>query len=971
MNSSKYKAKDTIVNKYKLIYIPLFIGLLAILVISTISYYTSKNLLLTKMKQNGINLAKQTARRVEENDSSLAIVNKMIEEKINIIGKTVIMNQGSLSSDLLKKITKDLDVDEINWFSYDGKIIYSNIDDYLGVKIPAGHPAEIFARSTKNEMMEEVRKDTESDNYRKYGYIKSSDGSFIQVGINANEVESLTKKFNYQTLVEKLAQGENIVNVRLLDKNLKAIADSNIKDLGIEYDKNLEKEMQEALAGKTTTKENYSGKKQMKTLEIYIPVLKNREINNVLVLCFSTETVYSSIYRLAIRSAIIAIIMILMILWVQNKNIIKPINRLTQCINQIDIEKNIEYRLSLVESDTFFGLAFSINNILDRADDYFYQIKEHREELQASNEEISASYEQLTASEEELRAQYDEIQSYTQKLENLKQKYKIAIEGTNSAVWQFDIEEETIYFSEGIKNAVGISIKENENIHKIFNGLLRVEDEERLIKEFIGYKKGEKEEIYDQLQIKDGNGNLKWILIRGKGTFNNNKKIKKINGILLDITQIKEQEEYIHHIAYHDYLTNLPNRRSFIKKLEKEISENKFGAVMLLDIDNFKGINDTLGHNYGDEVLKKVAEELENIQGEKIFISRFGGDEFFVLIKDEKDIVKIENYAKQIINIFRNKLMIEREEIYINCSMGITLYPFDSNEVSQLVMNADMAMYRVKNTGKNNYMFFNEEMTEKLQEQIKVERILREAIKKDEFKLVYQPQVCIVTGRVVGFEALLRLRNYPISPAQFIQVAEETGIITEIGRWVTKESINQIAKWKEKGLNIKPIAVNFSAKQLNDLKYIEFLEDALKEMDVEAKYIDIEITESIFLEKKEETIKFLNQLKTLGVKISLDDFGTGYSSLSYLTFLPVDKIKLDKSLNDKFLELENIKVMDSLISLSHSLNLEVVAEGIEDIEQYKRLKVSGCNYIQGYIFSKPLEPEDAEKIYNDNFLLKL
>lgn len=268
-------------------------------------------------------------------------------------------------------------------------------------------------------------------------------------------------------------------------------------------------------------------------------------------------------------------------------------------------------------------------------------------------------------------------------------------------------------------------------------------------------------------------------------------------------------------------------------------------------------------------------------------------------------------------------------------------------------------------------MFFNEQMIEKLKEQIKIEKILREAIKKDELKLVYQPQVCTFTGEVVGFEALLRLKNHSISPAQFIPVAEETGIIIELGRWVTKEAIKQMSTWKRKGLNLKPVAINFSAKQLNDLKYIEFFKNTLEEMDVEAKYIDIEITESIFLEKKEETIEFINELKSLGVKISMDDFGTGYSSLSYLTFLPVDKIKLDKSLNDKFLESENVKVTDSLVSLAHSLKLEVVAEGIEHTAQYKYLKVAGCNYIQGYLFSKPLEVEQAEKIYNDNLLDKI
>lgn len=971
MGNSKYQAKNTIVNKYKLIYIPLFIGLISIFSISLISYYTSRNLLLAQTKQNGVNLAKQTVLQIEGNANSLEIINKLIDDKIRKAGKVVLMDQNNLSNDLLKKVGNDLNISEINWFSPEGTIIYTNIDRYLGWKPTKNHPVENFRLSGKSEYIEGIRMDTESLDYKKYGYFKNSDGTFIQIGITANEVETLTQKFNYQTLVEKLTSGENVLHVIFVDKNLKTIADSDKKEIGTVYDKDKEPEMQEALKGNIAKKDSYYKKSDIKALTIYVPVVSNEKVNNVLVLSLSTEKVYHSIYMLALKSSIITIIMLLLLLWEKNRNIIKPVNRLNKFINGIDIEKHLEYRLALTENDTFFGLASSINSILDKTSSYFYELKENQEELKSSNEEISATYQQLAASEEELRAQYDETQNYIEKLESLRQKYEIAIEGTNSAVWEFDMEDETIYFLEGFKNIISKPTKKKENIYKTLKKLLSEEDQKKLIKEVSEYIHTEKKEIHTQVQIKDNLGNSKWVLIRGKGIFDNNNDVKLINGIVLDITSIKEQEEYIRHIAYHDPLTNLPNRRKLMEKLEEDISESKYGALMLLDLDNFKGINDTLGHLYGDKVLKKVSEKLESIKNEKMFVSRFGGDEFFILIQGEKDIAVVENYAKQVMNIFKNKIIIEGQEAYLSCSMGITLYPFDSNKVSQLLMNADMAMYRVKNKGKNSYMFFNEEMTEKLQEKIKVEGILRDAIKKEGLKLLYQPQVCTFTGKVVGFEALLRLKDKHISPAQFIPVAEETGLIIEIGRWVTKEAIEQISRWKKKELDIKPISINFSPKQLNDLNYIEFLENTLKELSVEAKYIEIEITESIFLEEKEKNIAFINRLKSLGIKISLDDFGTGYSSLNYLTFLPVDKIKLDKSLNDKFLEFENIKVIDSLILLAKSLNLEVIAEGIEDVAQYKRLKSAGCHYIQGYLFSKPLEVEDAEKIYYDNFLDKI
>jgi diguanylate cyclase (GGDEF)-like protein len=433
--------------------------------------------------------------------------------------------------------------------------------------------------------------------------------------------------------------------------------------------------------------------------------------------------------------------------------------------------------------------------------------------------------------------------------------------------------------------------------------------------------------------------------------------------------EIQHYTEKVEFLAYHDSLTNLPNRMNFMEKLAIALNRGEKGAVMLLDLDNFKSINDILGHTYGDLVIKEVSEKFVALSDENMFISRFGGDEFLILISDEDSFEKIEEYATKVSNVFTRPLILKNEEIYISYSMGITRYPFDSSDANQLIMNADAAMYRVKNSGKSNYMFFDNDMIREFKEKVRIEGALREALKTEAFTFLYQPQVKVKTGEIVGFEALLRLRDYNIGPNIFIPVAEETGLITEMGKWAVREAISQLAEWKEKGYELKPIAVNFSAKQLKDDKFLSFLEKSLKEKAVEAKYLEIEVTESVLLERTEDTIQFLKKLKGMGVKIALDDFGTGYSSLSYLTYMPVDKIKLDKSLNDKFLEIENVKVMDSLISLAHSLNLEVTAEGIEKVEQYKRLKIGGCDYFQGYLFSKPLKAEDVEKIYNNVFLV--
>ncbi|MCT4606913.1 MAG: EAL domain-containing protein [Marinisporobacter sp.] len=849
MEKSKRYRKQNVVNRHKLIYMPLCIALLATFTVSISSFFISKSVLLEQEKQDARNLVKEAIRQIEGNEAALDVIHKMLEDRIRIVGNIVISHEGNLSNDYLIDLLKEMKVDRLYWMNERGVTLYScEGEDDIGWTSYKGHPLYDFIKSEDQELMEKIRPDSESGIPTKYGAIKNKNGYVVQVGIFAENIQNLTERFQYQNLVEKLLVEENIIYATIVDENLKTIADGQMKDIPTLYNKDIN-QVRNALKGKISMLEWYDEKGQEHILEVVAPIYKERKITGAFIIGLSMKSVYNYIYTIFIASSISALMMFLLFLWVQNKNVIRPVNQLDENINQIDLENAIDYRLPLVEEDPFLGITISVNHVLDKTYSYLYELKENQEELEASNEEITAAYHQLAASEKELRNQYDEIQNYTDELENLKQKYE--------------------------------------------------------------------------------------------------------------------------HLAYNDPLTNLPNRRSFLERFRKVTMNHGSGAVMLIDLDNFKEINDTLGHTYGDKVLKKVAQVFKNMQCEKMFISRFGGDEFFVIIEDEEDVEKIESYAREIINLFKKKWIIEEDEIYISASIGITRYPFDSNEISQLMMNADMAMYHVKNKGKNNYRFFQEEMTQNLKEQVHVEKLLREAIKEDGFKLLYQPQIDIYTGKIKGFEALLRFKNYFISPAVFIEIAEENGMIIQIGRWVTREAIHQIVKWKEMGFLIKPIAINFSAKQLNDVDYVSFLEKTLRENKVEAKYIEIEVTESVFLDKTEETIVFLNQLKDLGIKIALDDFGTGYSSLSYLTFLPVDKIKLDKSLCDKFLEIEHIAVMDNIISLAHSLNLQVVAEGVEEFEQYKRLKVARCNYIQGYLFSKPLENIEVEKIYENNFLEKL
>lgn len=592
-------------------------------------------------------------------------------------------------------------------------------------------------------------------------------------------------------------------------------------------------------------------------------------------------------------------------------------------------------------------------------------------QLQESHEELAQTFEELTASEEELRAQYDTIQEHSQEIEILNEKYGIAIESTESAVWEYNIVKKTFQVSNNFIRNFNSSIQNNEDIYKIFKLLFKDNSQEILISEYNKYLGGHTDKINVQLQVYDQNGNKRWILIRGRGVKDSKGELKIIHGILMEVTKLKEQEDYIEFLAKHDYLTNLPNRLSFMNRLSANIYSEKPGAILLLDIDNFKDINDTIGHIYGDKLLQDIANRLLTLTDEKCFVSRFGGDEFLILVDGNKEDGNVEKYIEEFRVLFNEPFILKGKEYYIQFSIGITYYPHDSMNIDQLLINVDTAMYHVKKSGKNSYMNYNEDMLEELKDRSEIEQILRNALKENGFVLAYQPQVNVETGEIEEFEALIRLKNHRISPAVFIGVAEETGLIIEIGRWVTKEVIRQIVCWRDKGYDLKPVAINFSSKQLKDTEYLEYLANTIAEYNVEPKYIEIEITESILMEQTEETINFLNRIKELGIRIALDDFGTGYSSLNYLTFIPVDKIKLDKSLCEKFLKLDNIKVMNSLIALVHSLQLVITAEGIEEIEQYNRLKSGGCDYIQGYLFSRPLFEKELDTIYGTNLLDKI
>lgn len=590
--------------------------------------------------------------------------------------------------------------------------------------------------------------------------------------------------------------------------------------------------------------------------------------------------------------------------------------------------------------------------------------------LEASNAELKITYNELEAVEGALRRQYEVMEEHDHEVGELNQKFELAIEGTNSAVWEVDLASKTVHFTGDCSRIINKTIGNQLNVHDWLDLVLEPSHREHLIMEVSNYLQGKSVQINIQVLTCGPEHQQKWLLIRGKGLKSVAGSFGKLHGILLDNTKFKVQEEQIRHLARHDFLTQLPNRMSFLVQLEKELEAGHTGAVLLLDIDNFKSINDTLGHLYGDELLKQIAGRLQSIADENMLVGRLGGDEFLILITNKCYQADIEAYANKILSAFDEAFRLDCREVFVSISMGISCYPYDSSAIDQLIMNADTAMYEVKSRGKNHYMYYHQELKKEMKRKIEIESLLRAALKGDGFKLVYQPQVDLGSGRIVGFEALLRLKDNSLGPEQFIPVAEETGLISEIGRWVAREAVAQLVRWRDQGLTEKPVAINFSNRQLRDKDYLTDLTALLKKHQIEPRLLEIEITESILLENDFQTSQFFQELRQAGLSVALDDFGSGYSSLNCLTYLPVNKIKLDKSISDQFLQGNRFKVIESLILLAHSLNLKIMAEGIETWDKVEILQNSGCDAIQGYVFSRPLEPTAIATIYHHNLLEK-
>ena len=419
-------------------------------------------------------------------------------------------------------------------------------------------------------------------------------------------------------------------------------------------------------------------------------------------------------------------------------------------------------------------------------------------------------------------------------------------------------------------------------------------------------------------------------------------------------------------MAYHDPLTGLPNRRALLERLGQELSGavrgRDSGAILLLDIDNFKITNDSLGHACGDELLQELSRRLQACVGRHM-VARISGDEFIVLLEDVADIAQIEAYARSIMDVAGKPFSLCGQRIFCSVSIGIVRYPTDGADADELFRDADTALHAVKNAGKNSWRFFDSSMREAIYRRMQLEHSLREALERQELSLVYQPVVELGTKKIVGFESLLRWHSSEygvVAPQAFIPVAEETGWIVPIGQWALKQACRFAAKLKHSGYENLFIAVNLSVRQLVQENFVAVVEAVLSEANLPPESLELEITESVLMESFDMNLQKLRDLRDTGVKLALDDFGTGYSSLTYLKNLPINKVKIDKSFVDDIAgDAVNSAILRSIVQMSHRLGMTVVAEGVETEEQRHELIGQGCDMMQGYLFSRPV---DAERI---------
>ena len=598
--------------------------------------------------------------------------------------------------------------------------------------------------------------------------------------------------------------------------------------------------------------------------------------------------------------------------------------------------------------------------------------KNTENKLTESYRDIERAHEQLLEAEEEMRLQYNDLSDREIELKRSEERYRLAVEGVNDGIWDWDGKGGRLFMSKRCRAIMGFeNAGENIAIEDWF-GIIAKEDIEKFNKSFTRYiTEPQKKHFQIEYRIKTGDGRIKWIRTRGMAIWDESGIPFRLAGSNTDITDQKLSEEKIHNLAYYDSMTGLPNRTLLLDRFTIAAANaqrrQRMVAIFFLDLDNFKTINDTIGHSFGDQLLLRVGEELKSRLRKGDTIARLGGDEFIMLQSNIRDMNEVYQLAGRMLDIFKQPWLLRDHEFYVTASIGISIYPNDSSDFQTLMKNADAAMYKAKEMGKNTFQVYTLELNLRMMERMKLENYLRKAAAGDEFKLHYQPQIELATGRVTSVEALIRWSDSSmgwILPGEFIHIAEETGLINSIGEWVLRTACRQLHKWHADGNNELRMSVNLSARQFQERNLVELIRKVIDKTQVKPEWLELEITESIAMNDLDYTVSVLKELRKMGVGIALDDFGTGYSSLNYLMLLPINNLKIDKSfVHDITMNSSQAMIAKALIVLAHNMNLTVTAEGVEEPTQLEFLVQEKCDIVQGFLFSTP-KPADELQLSN-------